>query len=82
MEGLWIIKLMVVCFSPTGGRCYSGQWIPGIAVGYEKKTILHSLREVVVQFVFRKLKLVCERWEWVSALRLKSKPWWVTIPGL
>ena len=36
-------------------------WAMG--VGYEKKTVLHSFREVVIKFVFKKLKLVCESWE-------------------
>ena len=64
-----MINLLVVGFSTLG-------------VGYEKKTVLHCFREMVLEFVFRALKLVCERWEWGSALWLKSQPWWVTILGL
>ena len=53
-----------------------------MGVGHEKKIVLHSFREVVVEFVFKKLKLICERWECDSALRLKSQPWWLKTPGL
>ena len=45
-----------------------------MGVGYEKKTVLHSLREVVTEFVFKEMKLNCECWKWGSALRLKSQP--------
>ena len=41
-------------------------------MGYEKKTVLHSFREVVAEFVFKEMKLTCKCWKWGSALRLKS----------
>ena len=44
-----------------------------MGVGYEEKTVLHSFKEVVVEFEFKNLKLVCERWELRSVLRLKSQ---------
>ena len=50
---------MVVGFF-IGGRCYPEKWVPGMGLGYKEKTALHSFREVVVEFVFRKLKLVRE----------------------
>ena len=62
VEGIWMIKLKVVGFFIECG-CYSGQWVPGMGVGYEKKTVLHSFRKGNIEFVFRKLKLVCERCE-------------------
>ena len=34
-------------------------------VGYEKKTIFHSFKEVVIEFVPCKMRLICERWECV-----------------
>ena len=48
----------------------------GMGVGYEKKTILHSFKKVAVEFAF------CEWWEYGTALKLKSQPWCVTIPGV
>ena len=54
-----MIKLMVVGYF-IGCGCYSGQLVPAIGVGFEKKTVLRSLREVVVEFVFRNLKLICK----------------------
>ena len=45
-----------------------------IGAGYEKKTVLYSFREVVVDFVFRKLELACGHWRLGGASRLKSQP--------
>ena len=59
VKGIWVIKLMVVGYF-IGCGCYSGQLVPAIGVGFEKKTVLRSFREVVVEFVFRNLKLICE----------------------
>ena len=36
-------------------------WV--IVASNEKKTVLLSFREMVVDFVFRKLKLVCQCWQ-------------------
>ena len=69
-----MIKLMMVSFCPIGVRYYSGEQVPGVGVGYEKKTVLHSFREVVAEFVFKEMKLTCKCWKWGSALRLKSQP--------
>ena len=33
-----------------------------------------QFQKVVIEFLFKKLKLICERWKWGSALRLKSQP--------
>ena len=54
-----------------GCSCYFGQWLPKMGVEYGNKTVLHSFREVVIEFVFKKLKQVCERWEWGCELKLK-----------
>ena len=55
--------------------------MPEMCEGYEKKTVLHSFREVVVKFVFRKLKLIYERRDWGNALKLKPQPC-VAVLGL
>ena len=55
-----------------GCSCYSGQWVPKMGVGCGNKTVLHSFRKGVVEFAFKKLRQVCERWEWGSALKLKT----------
>ena len=36
-------------------------WV--IVASNEKKTVLQSFREVVIDFVFRKLNLVCQCWQ-------------------
>ena len=70
-----MIKLVSVEFF-IGCGCCSAHWLPGMGVGYKKKTVLHSVREVIVEFVFRKLKVVRKRWEGGGALILKTQPWW------
>ena len=64
---------MLTGFCPIGVGCYSGKWIPGVGVGYDKKIVLHSFTKVIVELVFRILKLACEPWKWGSAFRLKNK---------
>ena len=62
VEGIWVIKLMVVGFS-IGCGCYSGQWVPGMGVKYKKKTVLHSFRELP--------KLCSENWS--SSVNVENK---------
>lgn len=53
-----------------------------MGVRFDKKTSLYTFREAVVEFVFKKLKLIYKEWEQGSALGLKCQPWWILIPGL
>ena len=80
VRGIWVIRLMVVGFV-IGCGCNSGHWMPGMGVGMRRKLFCTSSGRWWSN-LFRKLKLVCECWKWGSVLKLKTQPWWVTVPGL
>ena len=57
VNGIWMMKVMVV------GIFHWLMLLWVIIASNEKKTVLESFREVVIDFVFRKLKLVYQCWQ-------------------
>ena len=57
VNGVWMMKVMVV------GILHWLMLLWVIVASNEKKTVLQSFREVVIDFVFRKLNLVCQCWQ-------------------
>ena len=66
VNGIWMMKVKVV------GIFHWLMLLWVIVASNEKKTVFQSFREVVIDLVFRKLKLVCQCWQRRSALELKT----------